>query len=76
MGDIWNSHNIPKAKQKSEGFLSNFLGDPSQKLRVENQILNNKTLSIINACFYKCILKEKPGLTFLHYKITPDYKLS
>ena len=42
MGDIWNSHNIPKAKQKSGRFLSNFLGDPSQKLQVENQILSHQ----------------------------------
>ena len=42
VGDIWNSHNLPKAKQKSGGFLSSIFGDPGRKLQVENQILSRQ----------------------------------
>ena len=42
MGDVWNSQNIPKAKQKSGGFMSYLFGDPDQKLQAENQILSRQ----------------------------------
>ena len=42
VGDVWNSQNIPKAKQKSGGFMSYLFGDPDQKLQVENGILSRQ----------------------------------
>ena len=42
MGNVWNSQNIPKPKQKSGRFMSYLFGDPDQKLQVENQILSRQ----------------------------------
>ena len=42
MGDVWNSQNIPKSKQKSGGFMSYLFGDPDRKLQVENEILSRQ----------------------------------
>ena len=42
VGDVWNSQNIPKSKQKSGGFMSYLFGDPDQKLQVEIQVLSRQ----------------------------------
>ena len=42
VGDVWNSQNIPKSKQRSSGFLSNVFGKSDRSLQVENSILSQQ----------------------------------
>ena len=55
MGDVWNSQNIPKAKQKSGGFMSYLFGDPDRKLQVENEILSRQ----LEGCKQEIILTRR-----------------
>ena len=42
VGDVWNSQNIPKSKQRSSGFLSNLFGKSDRRLQVQNNILSQQ----------------------------------
>ena len=42
VGDVWNSQNIPKSKQRSGRILSNVFGKSDRNLQVENIILSQQ----------------------------------
>ena len=42
VGDVWNSQNIPKSKQRSSRFLSNLFGKSDRSSQVEISILSQQ----------------------------------
>ena len=53
--DLAHSQNIPKAKQKSGGFMSYLFGDPDRKLQEENDILSQQ----LEECKQEIILTRR-----------------